>query len=714
MVSSLVALLPAVAAAQYAIMPPPTTGPYAYYPPYGTFGPDQPGFLAVGQSYVDPVFGSTIRRLSNAYPGSGDALLYARNGFWNADGTRFAHNPDLRGTVDFIDTTTGATVCTGVDPSDADATFDPVNPDAWYYFSGASLMQYSVSSCRTVATVKTFAGPLGSVGGHLEEVDAAGRYWVLNIGGSLQAWDKQTDTLYTGTFPATFGKGYVGMAPDGSGVIEANDSSGQIQILWHALNHTAQTMDATGVVICATCGDHGDLVSASDGKTYFVTGLSQQAHPFIVAIDMTGVVRTLFDMATWCNDQHFSGIPRGPRRDWMVIDFEISAGPGDGGVYLGCFDADSTVNANPIATWWPLRQEIVMVNVLTGAVQRLAHHRSRQADLYCRQPRVSANWDGTKVMFASNYGVTSGLAPVGDPSSDANLSFHGDRKADLAVIRPTNGLWYILRPSDGSVQQVQWGSGDDIPVPADYDGDGKADVAVFRPSEGIWYILRSSDGAVQEVQWGALGDRPAPRDYDGDGKADLAVFRPSTGFWYILRSSDGALQQLPLGAPSDIPVAVDYDGDGKADAAVFRPSTGTWYIWRSSDGALAQIQLGRVDDQPAPRDYDGDGKADVAVFRPSTATWYILRSSDGAVQAVQWGIVGDQPAPNDYDGDGKADLTVFRNGLWYILRSSDGAVQTVRWGAPEDEPLALGVADPGCGFSDIYSLDLPAAPRPGP
>ena len=48
------------------------------------------------------------------------------------------------------------------------------------------------------------------------------------------------------------------------------------------------------------------------------------------------------------------------------------------------------------------------------------------------------------------------------------------------------------------------------------------------------------------------------------------------------------------------------------------------------------------------------------------------------------------------------------------LRSSDGAVQTVQWGAPEDEPLALGVANPGCGFSDIYSLDLPAAPRPGP
>src|SRR5207245_1673194 len=153
---------------------------------------------------------------------------------------------------------------------------------------------------------------------------------------------------------------------------------------------------------------------------------------------------------------------------------------------------------------------IVMVNVLTGAVQRLAHHRSRQADLYCRQPRVSANWDGTKVMFASNYGVTSGLAPVGDPSSDANLSFHGDRKADLAVIRPTNGLWYILRSSDGALQQLPLGAPSDIPVAVDYDGDGKADAAVFRPSTGTWYIWRSSDGALAQIQLGRVDDQPAP------------------------------------------------------------------------------------------------------------------------------------------------------------------------------------------------------------
>ena len=41
---------------------PPTTGSFPYSPP-GTWMPGQPGFPLAGQSYVDPVFGTTIRRL---------------------------------------------------------------------------------------------------------------------------------------------------------------------------------------------------------------------------------------------------------------------------------------------------------------------------------------------------------------------------------------------------------------------------------------------------------------------------------------------------------------------------------------------------------------------------------------------------------------------------------------------------------------------------
>ncbi|HTY62658.1 MAG TPA: FG-GAP-like repeat-containing protein, partial [Acidobacteriota bacterium] len=76
-----------------------------------------------------------------------------------------------------------------------------------------------------------------------------------------------------------------------------------------------------------------------------------------------------------------------------------------------------------------------------------------------------------------------------------------------------------------------------MPSSSDVDGDGKADVAVWRPSNGLWFILPSgSPGTYLVQQWGQLQDILVPGDYDGDGNADVAVWRPSNGVWFILPS----------------------------------------------------------------------------------------------------------------------------------------------------------------------------------
>lgn len=272
----------------------------------------------------------------------------------------------------------------------------------------------------------------------------------------------------------------------------------------------------------------------------------------------------------------------------------------------------------------------------------------------------------------------------------ASADLDGDLRSDFAVYRPSNGVWYVLNSSNGSVRYQTFGISEDIPTPEDYDGDNITDIGVFRPSTGSWYFIRSGDSTFGSLQFGSPGDIPAAGDYDGDARADFTVFRPSNGVWYVLRSIDFGFQAWRFGLNGDIPTPGDFDADGKYDIALWRPSDGVWYRLNSSNGAFHALQFGVSGDVPAAGDFDGDGRSDNAVFRPSSGVWYILQSSTGGVQGLPWGLSNDIPVVGDYDGDGKDDVAVFRpdGGFWFVLKSSDGGFLSAQFGSQGDRPAS--------------------------
>jgi hypothetical protein len=275
---------------------------------------------------------------------------------------------------------------------------------------------------------------------------------------------------------------------------------------------------------------------------------------------------------------------------------------------------------------------------------------------------------------------SSFLKPAGP--ADADGDYDGDGDTDVAVFRPSNGIWFV---QGGAI--TAWGTEGDIATPADYDGDGTTDLAVFRPSMGVWFVEASTAGE-SAMAWGTAGDLPVPADYDGDGTTDLGVFRPSLGVWFI-RASTAGEWAMAWGSEGDVPVPADYDGDTKVDVAVFRPSLGVWFVHPSGGAADSAVAWGTVGDVPAPGDYDGDGRSDAAVFRPSAGVWFLRPSGGTPATTTAWGTRGDVPAPGDYDRDGRRDLAVFRPavGVWFLHPGSARA-----WGAAGDVALPLPAA----------------------
>lgn len=389
---------------------PPMTGTYHY----NNFQPGTPGHPSVGGSYTDPIFGESITRLT-ARTGVGSAEnTYARNGFHNADSTK-CFSWGSGASLDIINSSTGDVLKTNQPTGiqSYEVQWSPVDANVYYFIgTGADstkIMQRNTAT-DTTSVLRNFTTESGGValqdlGGTNDWVDNTDRYFVVRWSGVSHVWDRIEDVVYSGT-AADFvsNNGWVGISPDGAYLASAEGTAAYPNVQHHswALNHTTNTIAASPVQWCGLGGDHGDLISASDGKNYCVKFNFDVSPPGLYLWDLTvsmagktdvqqvaAAAKVLVQMTDF-NDTsgHLSCVSKGANRDWAWWSSEN---------VTDVFDRD------PALGWSKYRQEIIACNVVTGEVRRYAHHRSRSNSSYYAQPRVCASWDGSRIIWPSNF-----------------------------------------------------------------------------------------------------------------------------------------------------------------------------------------------------------------------------------------------------------------------------------------------------------------------
>lgn len=252
-------------------------------------------------------------------------------------------------------------------------------------------------------------------------------------------------------------------------------------------------------------------------------------------------------------------------------------------------------------------------------------------------------------------------SPTATPLTPLQIpDFNGDGSSDIAVFRPTSGLWAIR-----GITRVYFGGASDQTVPDDYNGDGTTDIGIFRRASGLWAIR-----FVTRTYFGSGLDLPIPGDYDGDGTAGIGIFRATSGLWAIR-----GITRAYFGATGDIPVSGYYTGTETRDIGIFRGSSGLWAI-----KGLTRVYFGSSIDEAVPGDYNGSGHWSVGIFRPGSGLWAVR-----GVTRSYFGSVSDRPVTADYAGKHSDSIGIFRaaSGLWAVRE-----VTRVYFGMSNDIPIA--------------------------
>lgn len=430
---------------------------------YNLFKIGAVGFPAVGGTYLDPVFGavnpegSTVKRLTDMTGTNPGQDIYAHH-YINADGTFFFWR-DGAGVRFVGKVSDGSIVRSGIPWSNvgagkADVSWHPTDPNIFFYLNTADIRKYNVITTADVRVNSAGKFPtLEENGGFLDFVDATATKFCVSYGGAGHVYDSTTDTVYTGdTSPAAGTGGVWGMLPNAAYAVFfttnaalADPSDSLASVYWafplDNVNHVVGTHfrfwdDASGSHSCFACASNGKTYmfrqeNTSNGYYYIVEVKNQGSSPHSTIIADSANVQ-LFTNG-WNMDTHYSGSILGLLKDWVFIDTEYPSDAFDG----------------PVTGWLLYENEIIAVNVITHEIRRLCHHRSRSCQqIYDYQPRVSCAWDGSAIMWASNFNYTDspGHGAPDSPDAFAIQNPLGTAGGGGSLSDPDDGGWISREP----------------------------------------------------------------------------------------------------------------------------------------------------------------------------------------------------------------------------------------------------------------------------
>jgi hypothetical protein len=426
-------------------------------PNYDSFVPP-----AVGGTYVDPVFGSTIKRVSNAMgtvnASGGGNLTWIENEYatmspFNSDNSLFilVHESYFG----LYNGTTGAFIQNL--PLEISASSEPRwsrkdNVTLYYHiFGGNQLKSYNTSTGVT-SVIHTFSQYSSISGNGESDISLDGDHFVFaGDNAFIFVYQISTDKVYTALNAGSNGFDSMYITPSNNVIVSwltngTTRFTGQ-ELFDINMNFQRQVGHADG---------HKDVTSDTNGNEVLIW--TNSADPQPIANCNNGIVKIqLSNGAQTCLLQ----------LDWSLA-VHISAPDGNGTVFV-----DTEAPANPesgSSGWVAYTDEILQVKLDGSGTTRWAQHRSRPLNSYNWEPKISTSRDGTRLLYASdynlqtidgytsNYGDTYLIAtnlPASQPSPGAPKSPSSPTTPTTKVVRyeqnnaavTYTGTWY---PNGGS------------------------------------------------------------------------------------------------------------------------------------------------------------------------------------------------------------------------------------------------------------------------